>query len=73
MWLWQPKGHKGHTFHLTDVHLLWPAQHMSLGACDAQIQDPLLFLKCIKKAKLSGREIGACVCLCMTSGASDGY
>lgn len=65
MWLWQPKGHKGHIFHLADVHLLWPAQHMSLGARDAQIQDPLLFLQYLKKAKLSGRQISACVCLCV--------
>lgn len=28
---------------------------MSLGARDAQIQDPLLFLQCFKKARLSGR------------------
>lgn len=50
---------------------------MSLGARDAQIQDPLLFLQCLKKAKLSG--IALCVCvrayvcvsLCVTAGGSE--
>lgn len=38
-----------------DVHLLRPAQHVSLGARDAQIQDPLLLLQGLKQAGPSGR------------------
>ena len=46
-----------HPLHSAGTHLLRPAQHMSLRARDAQIQDPLLLLQCLKKTRLSTQSI----------------
>lgn len=61
------QGHVGLPLHSAGAHLLRPAQHVSLGARDAQVQDPLLLLRCLKKARPSGIAVcaRARVCLCV--------